>query len=110
MSMSREELLEHHIYVPDVVDDRIKAHLLMGDSVLVWGSHVHYKLGKGLRKLSLCDTTHSKSHFMQFRLCIDGDLEDVCEYGDSIISTNYVMWDLLLNREDIENIKNMFYD
>lgn len=31
MPMSREELLEHHIYVPDVVDDRIKAHLLMGD-------------------------------------------------------------------------------
>ena len=47
---------------------------------------------------------------MQFRLCVDGDLEDVCEYGDSIISTHYVMWDLLLNREDVDNIKNMFYD
>ena len=108
--MSREELLEHHIYVPDVVNDRIKAHLLMRDSVLVWGSNVGDTLGRSLRKLSLCDTTHSKSHFMQLYLCVDGDLKDVCEYEDSIISTNYVMWNLFLTREDVENIKNMFYD
>lgn len=108
--MSKEELLEHHIYVPDVVDDRIKVHLLMGDSVLVWAGNVHHKLGEGLRKLSLCDTTHSKFHFMQFHLCVDEDLEDICEYENDIISTNYVMWNLLLNREDVENIKNMFYD
>ena len=44
--MSREELLEHHIYVPDVVDDRIKAHLLMGDHVLMWGESYNIKFGK----------------------------------------------------------------
>lgn len=109
MSMSKEELLEHHIYVPDVVDDRIKAHLLMGDSVLVWAGHKDH-IGKSLRKLILCDTPYSKSHFMQLYLCVDGDLKDVCEYEDDIVSTNYVMWDLPLNREDVENIKDMFYD
>ena len=109
MSMSREELLEHHIYVPNVVDDRIKAHLLMGDSVLVWGSHVNY-IGRSLRRIMLCDTPYPKSDVMQLYLCVDGDLEDVCEYEDDIVSTNYVMWDLLLNREDVENIKDMFYD
>lgn len=108
--MSREELLEHHIYVPDVVDDRIKAHLLMGDSVLVWGDSVHNSLVKSLYKLHFCDAAFSKFHFMQFCLCLDEDLEDICKYEGSIISTNYVMWDLLLNREDIENIKDMFYD
>lgn len=46
MSMSREELLEHHIYVPDVVDDRIKAHLLMGDHVLMWGESYDIEFGK----------------------------------------------------------------
>lgn len=44
--MSREELLEHHIYVPDVVDDRIKAHLLLGDSVLMWGESYDIEFGK----------------------------------------------------------------
>ena len=108
--MSREELLEHHIYVPDVVDDRIKAHLLMKNSVLVWGDSVHNTLGKSLYKLRFCATACSKSRFMQFCLCVDEDLENVYEYEDNIVSTNYVMWDLLLNREDVENIKDMFYD
>ena len=107
--MTKEELLEHHIYVPDVVDDRIKAHLLMGDSVLVWADNKYY-IGKCLRKITLCNTPYSKSDFMRFYLCVDGDLEGVCEYEEDIISTNYVMLDLLLNREDVENIKNMFYD
>lgn len=44
--MSREELLEHHIYVPDVVDDRIKAHLLLGNHVLIWGESHNVKFGK----------------------------------------------------------------
>jgi hypothetical protein len=44
--MSKEELLEHHIYVPDVVDDRIKAHLLLGDSVLMWGESYDIEFGK----------------------------------------------------------------
>lgn len=109
MSMSKEELLEYHIYVPDVVDDRIKAHLLMGDSVLVWAGHKNH-IGKSLRKIMLCNTPYPKSDFMRFALCVDEDFEDLHEYEDSIISTNYVMWDLLLNREDVENIKNMFYD
>ena len=107
--MSREELLEHHIYVPDIVDDRIKAHLLMGDSVLVWEGNINHR-GRSLRKLVLCATTYPKSDFLRFHLCVDEDLEDLCEYEDSIISRNYVMWDLLLNREDVENIKDMFYD
>lgn len=108
--MSREELLEHHIYVPDVVDDRIKAHLLLGDSVLVWGDSVYHTLGKSLRKLRFCDVACSKLRFMQFCLCVDEDFENLYEHEDSVVSTNYVMWDLLLNREDVENIKNMFYD
>lgn len=36
--MTRKEFLEHGIYVPKVVDDRIKAHLLLGNKVLVWGN------------------------------------------------------------------------
>lgn len=107
--MSREELLEHHIYVPDVVDDRIKAHLLMGDSVLVWGRHINHS-NKSLRKVMLGNILQPKLNFMRFSLCVNEDLEDVCEYEDGIISTNYVMWDLVLNRENVENIKNMFYD
>lgn len=107
--MSREELLEHHIYVPDVVDDRIKAHLLMGDSVLVWEGNINHT-GRSLRKLVLCNTTYSKSDFLRFFLCVDEDLENVYEYEDGIVSTHYVMWDLLLNREDVENIRDMFYD
>lgn len=109
--MSKEELLEHHIYVPDVVDDRIKAHLLMGDSVLVWAGHKDH-FGRSLLQISLNNNPFIDlpESFMQFSLCVDEDLEDICEYEDSIISTNYVMWDLLLNREDVENIKDMFYD
>lgn len=109
MSMSKEELLEHHIYVPDVVDDRIKAHLLMGNSVLVWGRYVKYT-GRCLRRIMLCNTSCLKSDPIRFRLCVDEDLEDIYEHETGIISENYVMWDLLLNREDVENIKDMFYD
>ena len=108
--MSREELLEHHIYVPDVVDDRIKARLLMGDSVLVWYSAIYNAPEKSLRKLKLCDTTFSKSPFMHLYLCADEDLKDFYVYENSVISTHYVGWDLLLSREDVENIKDMFYD
>lgn len=108
--MSKEELLEHHIYVPDVVDDRIKAHLLMGDSVLVWCNGIYNTLEKSLRKLKLCDAAYSKSPFMQLHLCVDEDFEYFYEYDNSIISTHYVVWDLLLSREDVENIKDMFYD
>ena len=52
MSMSREELLEHRIYVPDVVDDRIKAHLLMGNVVLCY---VHFGDSKKLMCLRLIE-------------------------------------------------------
>ena len=109
MSISREELLEHHIYVPDVVDDRIKAHLLMGNSVLAWAGNIHH-IGKSLRMLTLSNTLYSKSDFMRLSLCVDEDLEDLHEYENSIISTHYVIWNLLLSREDVENIKDMFYD
>lgn len=108
--MSKEELLEHHIYVPNVVDDRIKAHLLMGDSVLVWCNGIYNTPEKSLRKLKLCDTAYSKSHFIHLYLCLDEDLKDFCVYENSVISTHYVLWNLLLSREDVENIKDMFYD
>ena len=109
MSMSREELLEHHIYVPDVVDDKIKAHLLLGDSVLVWASNMHC-IDKSLRLLTLSNTPYFKSNFMRLSLCVNEDFEYLHEYKNSIISTKHVMWNLFLNREDVENIKNMFYD
>ena len=81
----------------------------MGDSVLAWASNKNYS-GEGLQRIWLCNTPYPKSDFIRFRLCVDKDLEDIYEYEDNIVSTNYVMWDLLLTREDVENIKDMFYD
>ena len=108
--MSREELLKHHIYVPEVVDDRIKAHLLIGDQVLVWGSNKNYIMRRVLYKLCMVNPTAQKSNFMQFYLCEDEDLKHICLFEGHIFSPKYVMYDLFLTREDVNIIENMFYD
>lgn len=78
--MSREELLEYHIYVPDVVDDRIKAHLLMGDSVLMWGESYDIKFGK---VYTLVETTLSSkgglknSLYKAYKCVLDEELESL---------------------------------
>ena len=76
--MSREELLEHHIYVPDVVDDRIKARLLLGNHVLMWGESYDIEFGKvyTLVEISLTSKRGLKSVlYKKYRCVLDEELE-----------------------------------
>ena len=78
--MSREELLEHHIYVPDVVDDRIKVHLLMGDHVLMWGESYDIEFGKvyNLVEISLASKGGLKSGlYKKYKRVLDEELESL---------------------------------
>lgn len=89
--MSREELLEHHIYVPDVVDDRIKAHLLLGNHVLVWSESYDIKFGKvyTLVEVSLALKSGLKNSLYKAYKCVLNE-----ELAPLTYETPYGLYDL----------------
>lgn len=72
--MTREELLESHVYCPKVIDDRIKAYLKLGFDVLLSTDTVLASLD---RKILFRMNPRGKDQIPEFKLKICDDFENL---------------------------------
>ena len=104
--MTKEDLLELGIYVPEIIDDRISTYLLLGFDILVWGSF--YQSDKSpliLRRLRLSENDPIILHSnLKFKLCRPSNYAELIPFGSGILSPRIVMTILHINRNDINNI------
>lgn len=109
--MTRKEFLERGIYVPKVIDDRIKVHLLLGNKVLVWGN-MDKDDYQCLKLLQMEDLSWSDSdNYSNFRLCTKTDLDTFTVFEGQVVSAIYWMVPHNIPRNTIDNIDEMFaYD
>ena len=72
--MTREELLESHIYCPEVIDDRIEAYLKLGFDVLLSTNSALASLG---HEILFKMNPRGKDQIPQFGLKICDDFENL---------------------------------
>lgn len=72
--MTREELLESHIYCPEVIDDRIEAYLKLGFDVLLSTDTILASLD---RKILFRMNPRGKDQIPEFKLTICDDFENL---------------------------------
>ena len=72
--MTREELLESHIYCPEVIDDRIEAYLKLGFDVLLSADTIHASLD---HRILFRMHPRGKDQIPPFKLKICRDFENL---------------------------------
>lgn len=101
--MTREELLELHIYCPEVIDDRIEAYFKLGFGILL-------KHKEGPRFIFRYNSKSNKLHSYFYKNlipCESDKLFTIEQHGrDIVIDSDYVP----LTTFYIENIKELLYE
>lgn len=111
--MTREELIEHHIYIPSKIDDSIKARLLIGDSVLFIRHNTPW-----LVRLTTANNLLHKTRVLY--VCSEEDICWICEEFEIITYENCVnlyssspnSWShvLYVSRENIDKFIKKLHD
>lgn len=84
--MTKQDLIENNIFLPEAIDDQIKARFLLGDWILLSNSSGRFFLLKMTNDLLF----KSESNILDFRLLESREWSKLKRKDYSIKGTNYV--------------------